>query len=43
MTETANSLVNSVLFAIDAYLIPLGDMYEAVKLIQTETFKNFII
>ena len=40
MTETANSLVNSVLFAIDAYLITLGDLNEAVKLIQTETFKN---
>jgi len=40
MTETANSLVTSVLFAIDAYLISLGDMNEAIKTIQTETFKN---
>jgi len=40
MTETANSLVTSVLFAIDAYLISLGDVYEAIKTIQTETFKN---
>ncbi|MCL2518584.1 MAG: DUF6179 domain-containing protein [Oscillospiraceae bacterium] len=40
MTETANSLVMSVLFAIDAYLISLGDMNEAIKMIQTDTFKN---
>lgn len=40
MSETANSLLNSVMFTIDAYLITLGDNEEALEEIRTDTFKN---
>jgi len=40
MTETANNLLNSVMFAINAYLIALGDNEEALMEIRNESFKT---
>lgn len=40
MAETAGSLLNSVMFAIDAYLITIGNNEEALMEIKTDTFKN---
>ena len=38
MTETANNLLNSVMFAVNAYLITIGDNDEALMEIRNESF-----
>ena len=40
LNDTANNLLNSVMFAIDAYLITLGDNDEALMEIRRESFKT---
>lgn len=40
MTETANNLLESVLFTIDAYLISLGGHEAAVAAVKNDTFVN---
>jgi hypothetical protein len=40
MSDTANDLLTSLMFTIDAYLITLGDNNEALMEMKSESFKN---